>query len=57
MTAKLFLILVAILYFGLAIWCCIRPELTSEKVGFDLVNDSGRSEFMTVYGGLELASR
>lgn len=53
MTAKIFLILVSVLYFGLAIWCCVRPDLTSAKVGFDLVNDSGRSEFMTVYGGLE----
>lgn len=53
MAAKFFLILVSLLYFGLAIWCCIRPELTSNKVGFELINDSGRSEFMTVYGGLE----
>lgn len=50
---RLFLGLVGSLYLGLAIWCAVRPASTSAKVGFALVGDAGRSEFLTVYGGLE----
>ena len=51
--AKIYLTLVGVLYAGLAIWCVAMPAATSAKVGFTLNGDSGRSEFMTVYGGLE----
>ncbi|MCP4463122.1 MAG: hypothetical protein GY819_10045, partial [Planctomycetaceae bacterium] len=44
----------ALIYTALAIWCSLQPAITSEKVGFTLQGDSGKSEFMTVYGGLEL---
>jgi hypothetical protein len=50
---KFYLVLVAITYAGLAIWCSVSPATTSEKVGFELKGGSGQSEFMTVYGGLE----
>ncbi|QEG38965.1 hypothetical protein [Roseimaritima ulvae] len=50
---KLFIGLVGIMYAGLAIWCSVQPNMTSKKVGFQLVGGSGRSEFLTVYGGLE----
>lgn len=53
MFAKSYLIVVGVMYLGLAIWCTVSPKVTSEKVGFELVGGSGKSEFMTVYGGLE----
>ena len=53
MIAKTYLVIVALLYIGLALWCSFQPKVTSEKVGFQLVGGSGKSEFLTVYGGLE----
>lgn len=50
-----FLALVGIIYIVLAIWCAVAPEATSQSVGFILKSGSGQSEFLTVYGGLELA--
>lgn len=51
--ARLFLVLVAILYGSLAAWCSIDPAGTSKVVGFSLQQGAGQSEFLTVYGGLE----
>ncbi|REJ97934.1 MAG: hypothetical protein DWQ35_01120 [Planctomycetota bacterium] len=53
MIAKAYLLAVALLYFALAIWCSMSPATTSEKVGFSLKGGTGKSEFLTVYGGLE----
>ena len=53
MFAKTYLVIVALLYIGLSMWCSFQPKVTSEKVGFQLVGGSGKSEFLTVYGGLE----
>ena len=55
MFVRIYLIAVAVLYMGLALWCTIQPDVTSKKVGFQLTGGSGKSEFITVYGGLELA--
>jgi hypothetical protein len=55
MIAKIFLALVGVLYAGLAVWCSVAPGVTSEKVGFALKPGSGQSEFLVIYGGLELA--
>jgi len=54
MIQRLFLGAVGLLYAGLAAWCAVAPASTSETVGFELKGGSGRSEFLTVYGGLEL---
>jgi hypothetical protein len=53
MIAKTYLVVVALLYLGLSLWCSFSPAVTSEKVGFELKGGSGQSEFLTVYGGLE----
>ncbi len=53
MPARIYLAVVGIMYLALALWCTMSPATTSRKVGFDLLGGSGRSEFMTVYGGLE----
>lgn len=44
----------AVLYFGLGVWCAANPAGTSEAIGYALTNGSARSEYLTVYGGLEL---
>lgn len=50
-----FLALVGAAYIILAVWCSWLPATTSKSVGFTLQPGSGQSEFLTVYGGLELA--
>lgn len=50
-----YLILNALLYAVFAAACTLMPEKAARAVGFELPGGSGRSEFVTVYGGLELA--
>ena len=52
--SKIFLALSGMLYAGLAVWCSVSPAVTSEKVGFEIKPGSGQSEFLTIYGGLEM---
>ena len=52
---RVWLALVGALYLMLAVWCAITPTSTSQSVGFRLEGGSGQSEFLVVYGGLELA--
>jgi hypothetical protein len=52
---RIFLAIVGAAYIVLAGWCSIMPDKTSKAVGFTLQSGSGQSEFLTVYGGLELA--
>jgi len=54
MIAKTYLVATALIYAALAIWCSLQPNTTSTKVGFSLQGDTGSSEFLTVYGGLEM---
>lgn len=48
------LLVVGTLYVLLGIWCTLRPTSTARAVGFDLIGGGGLSEFVTVYGGLEV---
>ena len=43
----------AILYLALGAWCTFDASGTSEAIGYALTNGSARSEYLTVYGGLE----
>lgn len=52
---KIYLGIVGALYVYLGGLCSIKMEETAEKVGFILISGKGQSEFMTVYGGLEIA--
>lgn len=54
MTERIFLAMVGVAYLLLAAWCSLRPAQTSQAVGFSLTPGSGQSEFLVVYGGLEL---
>jgi len=53
--AKAFLIVNGVLYIALALWCTLLPMKTSSAIGFGLPNSSAKSEYLVVYGGLELA--
>jgi len=52
---RAFLGIVGGTYLALAAWCSLSPSRTSKSVGFDLIPGAGQSEFLTVYGGLEVA--
>lgn len=53
MIAKTYLTVVSLVYFALAMWCTLAPAETSQKIGLTLNGGSGKSEYMTVFGGLE----
>jgi hypothetical protein len=53
MAAKIFLTIVELIYMALAFWCALDPATTSEKIGLKIEGGTGKSEFLTVYGGLE----
>lgn len=53
--ARSYLVLVGLLYLGLGLYCAFAPGAASKKVGFGLQGANGTSEFITVYGGLEVA--
>lgn len=44
----------ALLYLALGVWCTLNPAGTATAIGYDLTNGSARSEYLTVYGGLEI---
>lgn len=46
--------LIGAMYVVLGIWCAVQPQTTSRTVGFELTAGTGQSEFLTVYGGLEM---
>jgi hypothetical protein len=41
-------------YLALGAWCAAAPRDVARRVGFSLESGSGVSEFITVYGGLEV---
>ncbi len=44
----------AALYVVFAVWCTIAARTTATNLGFESLTNSGRSEFLVVYGGLQL---
>ncbi len=49
-----YLYLNALLYALLALWCSVFPETTAAAVGYQVLNTSGQSEYLVIYGGLQL---
>ncbi|MGE0190861.1 MAG: hypothetical protein AB7T63_02360 [Planctomycetota bacterium] len=43
----------ALMYLGLAAWCTLLPDRTAEAIGFAFAKPGARSEYITVYGGME----
>ena len=54
MMAKSYLACVGFAYLLLAAWCIAMPATTAASVGFELQAGSGQSEYLVVYGGLQL---
>ncbi len=44
----------AALYLLFAIWCTLAPAGTAAGIGYVVLSPSGLSEFLAVYGGMEL---
>lgn len=44
----------AVLYALLAVWCMLMPATTSQSIGFTELSSSGQSEFIVIYGGMQL---
>ncbi len=48
------LIVIGAIYVVLGIWCTVTPRAAAKAVGFELPGPGGMSEFITVYGGIEV---
>jgi len=51
--AQIYLFVNAALYVIFALWCTFMPEKTASTLGLSFRSGSGKSEYITVYGGLE----
>lgn len=51
---KIYLWFNAVLYAVFALWCTVSPWRTATNVGFTALSNGGRSEYLVVYGGLQL---
>lgn len=51
---KVYLYFNALLYALLAVWCTLMPAQTAAAVGFQVLDKSGQSEYLVIYGGLQL---
>ncbi len=49
-----YLYLNALLYASLAAWCTLFPQATASAVGYQVLSRSGQSEYLVIYGGLQL---
>lgn len=50
----LYLYVNAALYLVFAVWSTLAPSKVATSIGYETLSASGRSEFLVVYGGLEL---
>ena len=44
----------AVLYLSLAVYCTVRPDASAQSLGYTALNSSGHSEYLVIYGGLQL---
>ncbi|MDX1963949.1 MAG: DUF4345 family protein [Pirellulales bacterium] len=54
MVTRSILAIVGLIYWGLALWCAFSPQQTSRSLGFTLQPGNGQSEYLAVYGGLQI---
>ena len=50
---KIYLLVNAVFYGLLALWCTVQHGKTSAASGYTALNNSGHSEYLVVYGGLQ----
>ena len=43
-----------VLYAVFSVWCTVKPTETARSVGYAVLEGGGRSEYLVVYGGLQL---
>ena len=43
----------AVVYIAFALWCTMAPTRTAHAAGYLALDNSGISEYLTVYGGLQ----
>lgn len=51
---SIYLYLNAAIYLIFSVWCSVATSSTAHSLGFISLNASGRAEYLTVYGGLQL---
>lgn len=49
-----YLYLNALLYLLFAVWCTVAPAKTSASLGYQSLSAGGHSEYLVLYGGLQL---
>jgi presenilin-like A22 family membrane protease len=52
---KTFLAVIGVAYFVLAAWCAVSPASTSKSLGYENLSSAAKSEYLVLYGGLQLA--
>jgi len=52
--AKFYFYVNAVLYVALAAWCTLKHQQTSAASGYLALSASGHSEYLVVYGGLQI---
>jgi hypothetical protein len=51
---QVYLYVNAVLYAVLALWCTLMPARTAASLGYVMLSSGGRSEYLVIYGGLQL---
>ena len=51
---SVYLYINAALYLVLAVWCTLSPWKTASNIGYETLSAGGRSEYLVIYGGLQL---
>jgi hypothetical protein len=51
---QIYLYLNAFLYLVFAVWCTVKVASTSSGVGYLAMSSGGHSEYLVIYGGLQL---
>jgi hypothetical protein len=52
--AASYLYLNAVLYVVFAVWCTVAPASTARNIGYTSLSNGGHSEYLVIYGGLQL---
>jgi hypothetical protein len=51
---KVYLLINAALYAVFALWCTLKATNTATNLGYVDLSNSGRSEYLVIYGGLQV---
>lgn len=51
---QIYLYLNSFIYLVFSLWCLLKPNNTATFSGLSFLNNSGKVEYLSVYGGMEL---